>query len=40
MTQKAGLVVKNIWSVTPNEYELLPCNIENPEFLLLAEKAS
>ena len=40
MSQKAGLQVKNIWSVTPIEYELLPCDIENPEFLLLAEKAT
>jgi hypothetical protein len=40
MSQKVGLVVKNIWSVTPIEYKLLPCDIENPEFLLLAEKAT
>jgi len=40
MAQKAGLSVKNIWSVTPIDYELLPCDINNPEFLLLAEKAT
>jgi SAM-dependent methyltransferase len=40
MTQSVGLIVKNIWSVKPIEYKLLPCDIENPEFLLLAEKAT
>ncbi len=38
MIDRVGLDVKNIWSVTPIEYELLPCNIQNPEFLVLAEK--
>jgi hypothetical protein len=40
MTQNVGLIVKNIWSVKPIEYKLLPCDIENPEFLVLAEKAT
>jgi len=40
MSEKVGLLVKNIWSVTPIDYKLLPCDIKNPEFLLLAEKAS
>ena len=40
MCKQAGLLVKNIWSVTPIEYKLLPCDIKNPEFLLLAEKAT
>ena len=38
MVKNVGLTVKDIWSVTPLDYELLPCGIENPEFLLLAEK--
>ena len=40
MSEKVGLLVKNIWSVTPIDYKLLPCDIKNPEFLILAEKAS
>ena len=40
MSEKVGLLVKNIWSVTPIDYRLLPCDIKNPEFLILAEKAS
>ena len=40
MSEKVGLLVKNIWSVTPIDYKLLPCDIKNREFLLLAEKAS
>ncbi len=40
MSEKVGLLVRNIWSVTPIDYELLPCGTENPEFLLLAEKAT
>ena len=40
MSEKVGLLVKNIWSVTPIDYKLLPCDIKNPEFLLLAEKAT
>jgi len=40
LCKQAGLLVKNIWSVTPIEYKLLPCDIKNPEFLLLAEKAT
>ena len=39
MSEKVGLLVKNIWSVTPIDYRLLPCDIKNPEFLILAEKA-
>ena len=40
MSEKVGLLVKNIWSVTPIDYKLLPCDIKKPEFLILAEKAS
>ncbi len=40
MSEKVGLLVKNIWSVTPIDYKLLPCDIKNPEFLMLAEKAT
>ena len=40
MSEKVGLTVKNIWSVTPIDYKLIPCDIKNPEFLLLAEKAT
>ena len=40
MSEKVGLLGKNIWSVTPIDYKLLPCDIKNPEFLLLAEKSS
>ena len=40
MSEKVGLLVKNIWSVTPIDYKLLPCDIKNHEFLLLAEKAT
>ncbi len=35
---RAGLRVRDIWSVTPGAYRRDPPGIETPEFLLVAEK--
>jgi hypothetical protein len=35
---RAGLVVRDLWSVTPGSYERRPPTIESPELLLVAER--
>ena len=39
LANRAGLEVRGLWSVTPGRYERRPPDLDNPEFLLLAERA-
>ena len=38
LTERSGLVVDDIWSVTPGAYASNPPTIETPEFLVLAKR--
>ena len=38
LADRAGLRVRDLWSVTPGEYAAAPPSIETPEFLLVAER--
>ena len=40
LSERAGLTVEDIWSVTPGNYERRPPTIETEEFLLLATRRS
>ena len=35
---RAGLRVRDLWSVTPGAYAVAPPSIETPEFLVVAER--
>jgi hypothetical protein len=38
LADRAGLRVRDLWSVTPGGYAVAPPSIETPEFLVVAER--